>query len=299
MTKKKHDFSTKWRRMATTTWLQRLRDFVLLTAGALCIAVSTNMFLAPMHIPDGSFLAFGLVARHYFGLPLGVGLLMMRLPGLFFGFRYLGRWRFLIRTGWVALLISAAIDHSAPHLAPLSENPMLNVLYGGLTGGVGAGLIFRGRGSTGGTGVYARILQRFTGWPMSQILLLTDSGILLAGWVFGWESALFGVLAVFICGLAIDFTLEGPSIVRTVTVVTRHPSEVGDAIVHRFHRGVTTWQAQGIYSGQEKSVLFCAISRSEVEALRQLVLEVDPNIFLVIGQAHQARGGVLRDRPGH
>ena len=299
MTKKKGDFSTKWRRMATTTWLQRLRDFVLLTTGALCIAVSTNMFLAPMHIPDGSFLAFGLVARHYFGLPLGVGLLMMRLPGLFFGFRYLGRWRFLIRTGWVALLISAAIDHSAPHLAPLSENPMLNVLYGGLTGGVGAGLIFRGRGSTGGTGVYARILQRFTGWPMSQILLLTDSGILLAGWVFGWESALFGVLAVFICGLAIDFTLEGPSIVRTVTVVTRHPSEVGDAIVHRFHRGVTTWQAQGIYSGQEKSVLFCAISRSEVEALRQLVLEVDPSIFLVVGQAHQARGGVLRDRLAH
>ena len=299
MTKKKRDFSTMWRRIATTTWLQRLRDFVLLTAGALCIAVSTNMFLAPMHIPDGSFLAFGLVARHYFGLPLGVGLLLLRLPGLFFGFRYLGRWRFLIRTGWVALLISAAIDLSAPHLTPLSENPMLNVLYGGLTAGVGVGLIFRGRGSTGGTGVYARILQRFTGWPMSQILLLTDSGILLAGWVFGWESALFGVLAVFICGLAIDFTLEGPSIVRTVTVVTRHPSEVGDAIVHRFHRGVTTWQAQGIYSGQEKSVLFCAISRSEVEALRQLVLEVDPNIFLVIGQAHQARGGVLRDRPGH
>ena len=176
---------------------------------------------------------------------------------------------------------------------------MLNVLYGGLTGGVGAGLIFRGRGSTGGTGVYARILQRFTGWPMSQILLLTDSGILLAGWVFGWESALFGVLAVFICGLAIDFTLEGPSIVRTVTVVTRHPGEIGDAIAHRFHRGVTTWQAQGVYSGQEKSVLFCTISRSEVEALRQLVLEVDPSVFLVVGQAHQARGGVLRDRPAH
>ena len=299
MTKKKRDFSTMWRRIATTTWLQRLRDFVLLTAGALCIAVSTNMFLAPMHIPDGSFLAFGLVARHYFGLSLGVGLLLMRLPGLFLGFRYLGRWRFLIRTGWVALLISAAIDLSAPHLAPLSENPMLNVLYGGLTGGVGAGLIFRGRGSTGGTGVYARILQRFTGWPMSQILLLTDSGILLAGWVFGWESALFGALALFICGLAIDFTLEGPSVVRTVTVVTRHPGEVGDAIVRRFHRGVTTWQARGVYSGQEKSVLFCAISRSEVEALRQLVLEVDPSVFLVVGQAHQARGGVLRDRPAH
>ena len=96
-----------------------------------------------------------------------------------------------------------------------------------------------------------------------------------------------------------DFALEGPSTVRTVTVVTRHPGEVGDAIAHRFHRGVTTWQAQGVYSGQEKSVLFCTISRSEVEALRQLVLEVDPSIFLVVGQAHQARGGVLRDRLAH
>jgi uncharacterized membrane-anchored protein YitT (DUF2179 family) len=87
--------------------------------------------------------------------------------------------------------------------------------------------------------------------------------------------------------------------VRTVTVVTRDAGGIGDAIAHRFHRGVTTWQAQGIYSGQEKSVLFCAISRSEVEALRQLVLEVDPSVFLVVGQAHQARGGVLRDRPAH
>ena len=176
---------------------------------------------------------------------------------------------------------------------------MLNVLYGGLTGGVGTGLIFRGRGNTGGTGVYARILQHFTGWPMSQILLLTESGILLTVWVFGWESTLFGALAMFINGLAIDFTLEGPSVVRTVTVITRLPGEVSDVILHRFHRGMTTWQARGAYSGGEKSVLFCTINRSEVEALRQLVLEVDPSVFLVIGQAHQARGGVLRDRPAH
>lgn len=105
------------------------------------VAVSVNLFLAPAPIPDGTMLSLGMTAQHFFGLPLGTAMLMLRISGLFFGFRYLGRWPFLLRTGFTALVVTFAIDLSAGRLALVSANPILNALYGGVLSGLGMGLI--------------------------------------------------------------------------------------------------------------------------------------------------------------
>lgn len=108
-----------------------------------------------------------------------------------------------------------------------------------------------------------------------------------------------GVLALFVSGMVADYVLEGPSVVRTATVITEHPDAVAAAILHELRRGVTAWRGAGMFSGRKCSVLICMVSRSEVESLWRLVLRTDPHCFLVIGNAQQASGGVLRDAAAH
>ena len=151
-------------------------------------------------------------------------MLALRIPAIILGFVYLDRWRFLIRTAWVVIVMTAGIDMLAPYLGAVTDNQLLNMLYGAILGGVGGGLIYRGGATTGGTGVFARLIQRWRGMPLSQIYLFVDGiGLAAAGCIFGWEATLLGVLALFINGMVADFTMEGHSVVRTVTIVTQHP----------------------------------------------------------------------------
>jgi uncharacterized membrane-anchored protein YitT (DUF2179 family) len=172
---------------------------------------------------------------------------------------------------------------------------LLNALYGGVAGGIGYGLIYMGRGTSAGTGVLGRVLQLKTGVPVSQVYIFTDGGVILAlGLVFGWENALYGLLMLFVWGLVADYVLEGPSVVRTAFIVTDSPQQVAQRVFDRLGVGMTAWPGQGMFTKAEHTILFCTVSRPDVSGLKSVVAEVDARAFLVIGHAHQAKGGVLR-----
>jgi uncharacterized membrane-anchored protein YitT (DUF2179 family) len=168
-------------------------------------------------------------------------------------------------------------------------------LYGGVVGGIGSGLLYRARSSVAGTGVISRIVQNRTGWPISQVYIFIDGGIiLLLGLRFGWENALYALIMLFIWGLAADYIMEGPSVIKTVFIVTDYAADVSQAIITRLGIGVTAWPAQGMFSGKERDILFCTVSRSDVNTVSLIVSEIDPRAFVVVGQGHRAVGGLLR-----
>jgi uncharacterized membrane-anchored protein YitT (DUF2179 family) len=173
----------------------------------------------------------------------------------------------------------------------VSENHLLNAIFGGIVGGIGAGLIYGSEATAGGTATLSRILQYKMGIPLSSAYLYTDTAIIaLAGLVFGWEAAMYSIVSLFISGFVTDYVLEGPSIIRTVTIITDRPKEVSEALLHQLGRGVTSWQGMGMYTDQPHTVLFVTIARPQVATLRQLVFTIDPNAFVVIGQGHVAYG---------
>jgi uncharacterized membrane-anchored protein YitT (DUF2179 family) len=192
------------------------------------------------------------------------------------------------------LLFNLGVDlfaHWWPGMG-LSDNALLNALYGGVVGGIGSGLIYRGGGTSGGTGVLARVLQLRTGFPISQVYLITDGAVIIAASiVFGWEAGLYAFISLFVWGLAADYVLEGPSVVRVAFIVTDQPQEVANAVFRELHLGVTAWPAEGMYTEMEHAVLFCTVSRPRAADLKRVVAEADPTAFLVIGQGHQATGG--------
>ena len=278
-------------------WRASLRNFFLLTAGSLIMAVNLNLFLAPSEIAPGGVSGIAIIINKFIAWPIGLMMLAMNLPLLLIGFNYLGRFNFLIRTIYVVLVFNLGTDILAPLLPAggITDNLMLNALYGGVVGGIGTGLIYRGQGSAGGTGILSRIVQYKTGFPISQVYLLTDGGIVfVAGLVFGWEKALLAIVTLFLWGIAADQVLEGPSVVRTATIVTDRPKEVAEAVLDRLNLGITAWPAQGMFTKENHTVLFFVVSRPNVNALKSVVLEADERAFIVIGQGHHTVGGTYQ-----
>jgi len=272
------------------------RDYGLLVAGAVVQAASMDLFLVPGKVASGGVSGLSIVLNHLTGLPIGLMVLVMNAPLFVLGWRHLGGRRFFVRTIFTVVLYSVLVDLGllAIRTGP-TQNSMLNALYGGVVGGIGMGVTFLGQGTAGGTDILARVLARLRGIPLSQSYLFTDAlVILLAGVVFGWEQALYAMIALYISGVAAEIITEGVGIVRTAIIVSNKPLEVSDAILREMERGVTGLHGEGMYTHQARTVLYVVISRSEVARLKAIIHEVDPEAFVVIGQANEALGEGFR-----
>lgn len=268
----------------------------LLTAGGLLAAVNVHLFLAPSDIAPGGVTGTAIILNDLTGWPIGLTMLVLNVPLLALGFRHLGRFRFLVSTLYTVLLYNLGVDLLARWFpAPvLTDDTLLNALYGGVLGGIGTGLIYRGGGTSAGTGILGRVLQMRTGFPISQVYLITDGAVVVvAGLVFGWEAGLYALITLFVWGMAADYVLEGPSVVRMAFIVTDRPREVANAVFRELRLGVTAWPAEGMFTETQHAVLLCTVSRPYERSLRQVVAQADPDAFLVTGHGHQASGGMF------
>ena len=135
--------------------------------------------------------------------------------------------------------------------------------------------------------------------PLSSSTLYLDGGVVIfAGLAFGVEGALYAMVGLFVAGATTDYVLEGPSVIRTGVIITDHPDEVAARILHELGRGVTAWQATGMFTDQPHTVLYVTIGRAQVNHLHKIVVSTDPSAFMVIGQGHSAYGhGFKEIRP--
>ena len=283
---------------------QEVQLLVLLVAGTFITALSYSLFQIPYNIAAGGLGGLGIIINHFTGWPIGTMYLVMNVPLLVLGFFYLGRWRFVLRTLLAVLIFSVTTDVLTLYLPgmlksyPITQDVLLSAIYGGLVGGIGGGLVYRAGATMGGTGIIGRIIQQKSGTPLSQIYLYTDGTIVLtAGLIFGWEIALYALLTLFLNGIASDYTLEGPSNVRTATIITNHPEPLAKALMAGLGRSLSEWEIRGSYTGNPHAVLFCTIYRPQVNDLKRIVAKTDPKAFITIGVAHQALGaGFMRLR---
>ncbi len=287
-------------KMNLPTWSQvwqETRRFSVLTFGAVLSALGYVLFQVPHNLSGGGLSGISIVVNHFTAWPIGLLFWFMNLPLLALGYFYLGRWRFVGTTMLATSIFSFTTDFLLIYLPelmpvyPITDDLLLNAIYGGIVGGIGGGLIFRAGSTMGGTGIIGRIIQQKTGMPLSQIYLFTDGLIIFVmGVVFGWQIALYAFLVLFINGLASDYTLEGASSTRTVMIVTDSPQEISKMLMQELHRGVTYWEVTGGYTGETRYLVLCTIYRPQVNRVKRLVADTDPAAFLTIGLSHQAFG---------
>ena len=281
-------------RFKTISILSLVSDVVLLVIGTLISAVSVAVFMAPFNIVPGGVSGLGVILNHLDPrIPIGLVVLIGNIPIQILGYNSLGGWPVVAKTVVYVLIFSLAVDNIGPMLLGVNvgKDVLLNAIFGGIVGGIGGGMIYVAGGTLGGTSTLARILQQRLGVPLSTGTLYTDMGVIvLAGLVFGWAGALYATVALFVGAAASDYILEGPSVIRTATIVTDQPEQVSEAVIREVGRGVTAWPGTGMFTDQPHTVLFITVSRPQVNKLRQAVFSADPEAFVVIGQGHVAYG---------
>ena len=271
------------------------RDYVLILVGSVIEAIALRLFLVPANLASGGVSGIAQLLNHFTGWPIGVMVLVGNLPLFVIGWRYLGGRRFALRSAFSVIVYSLVVDLIPRfHLLPASgitDDIFLNSLYGAVVAGVGYGLVYRARSTSGGSDILARILNHYRSVSMTQSYLMVDSSVILAaGFVFGWKQALYAIITLYVSGIVSETILEGSGTVRTALIITAQPDHVSMRVLDELERGVTILQGTGAYTGEDRPVLYCVITRAEVAQLKAIVQEADPQAFIVIGVAHEALG---------
>lgn len=278
------------------SWKSAL-DYGLVLIGALIQALAMRLFLVPAELVSGGISGIAQILHSFTNWPIGLMVFVGNVPLFFLGWRFLGGPRFVLRTALAIAAFSFFTDFLAYFLPAggVVDDIILNCVYGALLLGIGLGIVYRGRGTSGGSDILGRILNHRLGISISQAYLITDTLVVLAGgFAFGWENALYGLGVIYISGLAAEAVSEGSGIFRTAMIITCQPEAVAQRILQELERGVTVLPGTGAYTGAERPVLYCVITRSEVNQLKALVNEQDPQAFMVIGQVHEALGEGFR-----
>jgi uncharacterized membrane-anchored protein YitT (DUF2179 family) len=272
-----------------------VRDYILVLAGALVQAVGLRLFMVPANLASGGISGISQLIYHFTKWPIGLMVFIGNIPLFLIGWRMLGGRRFALRTLVAVAAYSFFVD--ALFWLPffprngITNDLVLNSLYGAVVSGIGYGLVYRGQGTSGGSDILARILNRWRGISMTQSYLMTDAVVILAaGFIFGWQKALYAIITLYVSGLVVDTTMEGAGTVRTALIITDQCREVADRILAEMERGVTILEGTGAYTGSARPVLYCVVTRSEVQQLKTIVHDADPKAFMVVGAAHEALG---------
>lgn len=265
-----------------------------ITIGVLIFALGMNFFLAPNKIAAGGVSGLAVVIYHVSGIPVGVTMLALNVPLFLFGARILGS-SFGARSIYGFIALSVAIDGTAPFLPTLTADPLLASIYGGVLMGIGTGITYRLGGSTGGTAIAARLMSHYTRMSVGRALLAADGLVIVAAsFAFGAELALYGLLAVFLTMRVVDLLEEGAPYAKAALIITDQAEEISSHIMSQLGRGVTALPARGMYTKQDRNLLFITVYQDQIGTLKKLVHEVDPTAFVVITDVHEALGEGFR-----
>ena len=275
-----------------------LRRALFLFLGASLVSVGLEIFLVPNRIIDGGIVGVSILLSALTPVPLGAYLTLLNLPFLYLGYKQIGK-TFAASTLFAVLVMSigTTLLHPVP---PITIDPLLAAVFGGITLGAGVGLVIRSGGSLDGTEIVAILLNRKTAFSVGEVVMFINIFILgSAGFVFGWDRAMYSLIAYYVAFKAIDVVIEGFDESKAVWVISDKSAEIGDAIVHRLGRGVTYLRGEGGYTGEDRRVIYCVITRLEEAKLKSIVEEIDPGAFLSIGPIHDVRGGRFKKRDIH
>ncbi len=280
-------------------------SYSLIVIGSIILAAGFVFFISPYKFVPGGVYGIAIVI-HYMtqglfswaptGLPIGMMGLIMNIPLTIIGIRILGP-RFGVKTVVGFVLTSIFMDAitflfgEAP-LVTGDSAALLSSIFGGILVGLGLGLIFKSKATSGGSDIVAMILAKYTKLPLGQLMIYVDSAIVLIGLVVfaDWKIPLYSWIVIYITGKTIDIVLQGMSVDKTLFIVSDKFVEIRDRIINDLHRGGTYIPGKGMYNGGDKTIIFTVVNRREMALLQEYIHEIDPTAFLTVLEANEILG---------
>ena len=249
--------------------------------GPILAAIGLEIFLLPNNVIDGGMTGISIIASHVTKVQLGIFIFLFNLPFVIVGYRQIGK-TFALST--VFSVICFSIGVSVLHPVPgITQDILLATIFGGIILGAGVGIIIRNGGSLDGTEIVAIILEKRTPFSVGEIVMFFNLFILgSSGFIFGWDRAMYSLIAYFIAFKTIDITVEGLNELKAVIIVSDKNKNISVEIMARLGRGVTLLGGKGAYSGDKTNVIYVVLSRLEITKLKDIVNGFDDDALITI-----------------
>lgn len=274
-----------------------VRSAALLTLAALIYALAYICCFDPNGIAFGGITGVAQIINRVFpAIPVGVTVIVLNIPLFLLGWRFIGG-KLLVSSLYTMFISSVFIDVLTPIYDWQPMDPLLACIFGGLLLGGSLGVVFQQGATTGGTDLAARLLKLKLAWlPMGKLLMIIDLSVIVITALFfrNLNTALYGLIALYISTLAMDGILYGLDTAKVAYIISDHNEAICSAIVNDLDRGVTILHGQGAYTGNEKKVLMCAFKQREIASIKAAVKEIDPDAFLIVCNAHEVLGDGFR-----
>lgn len=268
-----------------------LINYVGIAVGAIITAAGLDLFLIPNKIAAGGVSGLATVIHYVAHIPVGATMLVLNVPLFLFSVKQLGI-HFGLNTLFGAVVLSIAIDVIARFAPVITQDIFLSTLYGGVVCGFGMGIVFKYHGTTAGTDLAAKLINKFTGLSVGQALLAVDFFVITtAGIVFNsFELAMYALISLFVTSKVIDLVQEGRSDTKAFFIISDKPDEVAKAIMYDMDRGVTFLQGSGGYTRAQRDVLFCVVTSAELSTLKKIIHHTDSGAFVIVADTNEVLG---------
>lgn len=276
---------------------KEVRDIAQIVLGSIIMGLGYALFLIPHHLVPGGVSGIAIMVNYFFSLPVGILILILNIPVFVLGIRIMGS-RYGIRSLVGMVLSSLLIDffYEILKLPAATDNPLLASIYSGVCLGVGLGVIFRSKASTGGTDTIGQVISKWTGMTVGMAIMAVDFVIISASGLsfHSWEAPLYGYIVLYISTWVIDRILEGWNHNKMVLINSTKGKQIEEFILFRLNRGGTALKSRSMYLKRDRELLMTVIHRKQIPELREFVKEIDPEAFVVISDTYAVLGRGFR-----
>lgn len=285
--------------------LIKKQDFLMILLGVTILSIGINWFTSPLNLVTGGLAGVTIIVKELslkflgFEIPLWITNLLFNIPLFIIGIKQRG-FEFAKKSLWAVGLLTLALWYTAfiPNVLNVQGDLVLGGIFSGAIIGVGIGIVLRTGATTGGTDMLATIIRyKHSRFPIAKIMLAIDSTIILAGLlIFGPIKAMYAIISVFIASKVITAVLEGIHYAKAAFIISDKSEAIAEGIMHNLPRGVTGIKAKGMYTKDDKHMLFVVVSQKEITRLREMIREVDPTAFVIITDVREVLGqGFIED----
>jgi uncharacterized membrane-anchored protein YitT (DUF2179 family) len=287
--------------MENLTTKSKITHYILLIVGTFLMAASINLVYEPLEMVTGGITGLAIVIKKVSslwiedGIPIWLSNILLNVPLFIAAILVRGK-TFLKNTFFATISLSVAL-YLIPTVDIVYQDYLLAAVFGGVIGGAGIGMVFIVQASTGGTDLLAMLIHKYKPYyTVPQILIVVDGVIVLAGVIsFGLTKALYAIIAVYITAKISDSIMEGLKFAKMAYIISDNYNEIAQHIMAELDRGVTGVSATGMYSNQDKKMLFCVVSKKEIVELTEIVAKVDPKAFIIVSDAREVMGEGFRE----
>ena len=271
--------------------LQGLQLFI----GAVIASIGLELFLIPNNVIDGGVVGLSIMGDFLVeDIPFSVFLIVLNLPFLYIGYKHIGK-NFAVAT-IVAVVMLSFCSEVAEEFPKVTEDPFLAAIFGGIIDGIGVGIIMRAGGSLDGTEIVAIIADKHSPFSVGEVVMFINLFILSgAGLLFGWDKAMYSLVAYFVIAKMIDVVTKGLDETYAIMIVSNNPRELTE-VLNTEIRGVTLLHGEGGYTGDPKEIIYCVVNRLEVTRIKDLVLSFDERAFVTVNSVHDIVGGRFKSK---